>query len=266
MMMTPLRESKPSISASSWLSVCSRSSWLPIGLCTRDLAERVELVDEDDARRLGLGLLEQIAHARGADADEHLDELRPAQAEERHAWPRRRRRAPAASCRCPAGRPAARPSGCARRAFVYFFGFFRNSTISLQLVLGLVHAGHVGEAAPSRRRRRRSSRGCGRTTSRRPRRRPSGGRRSSRRRRAAASGRIQPSSSGSQRLTTSPVYLTLLRLELLDELRILDARRGERSAAAGPSRRLLAACRGSSGRRPSTSATWPLRSSALNSL
>ena len=37
MMMTPLRESKPSISASSWLSVCSRSSWLPIGLCTRVL-------------------------------------------------------------------------------------------------------------------------------------------------------------------------------------------------------------------------------------
>ena len=49
-----------------------------------DLAERVELVDEDDARRLGFGLLEQIADAGGADADEHLDELRSAQAEERH--------------------------------------------------------------------------------------------------------------------------------------------------------------------------------------
>ena len=47
-----------------------------------DLAERVELVDEDDARRLGLGLREEIAHARRADADEHLDELRAAQAEE----------------------------------------------------------------------------------------------------------------------------------------------------------------------------------------
>ena len=31
----------------------------------------------------GLGLREQIAHARGADADEHLDELGAAQAEER---------------------------------------------------------------------------------------------------------------------------------------------------------------------------------------
>ena len=49
-----------------------------------DLAERVELVDEDDARRLGFGLLEQIADPRGADADEHLDELRSAQREERH--------------------------------------------------------------------------------------------------------------------------------------------------------------------------------------
>ena len=84
MMMTPLRASKPSISASSWLSVCSRSSWLPIGRLDADLAERVELVDEDDAGRLGLGLREQIADARGADADEHLDELRAAQAEERH--------------------------------------------------------------------------------------------------------------------------------------------------------------------------------------
>src|SRR4029079_15732182 len=49
-----------------------------------DLAERVELVDEHDARRLGFGLLEQIADARRADADEPLDELRAAQAEERH--------------------------------------------------------------------------------------------------------------------------------------------------------------------------------------
>src|SRR5207253_3813195 len=37
------------------------------------LAERIELVDEDDARRLGFGLLKQIANASGADADEHLD-------------------------------------------------------------------------------------------------------------------------------------------------------------------------------------------------
>ena len=47
-------------------------------------ADRVELVDEDDRRRLLLGLLEEVAHARRADADDHLDELRRAEREERH--------------------------------------------------------------------------------------------------------------------------------------------------------------------------------------
>jgi len=37
-------------------------------------ADGVDLVDEDDARRDALGLVEQIAHAAGADADEHFDE------------------------------------------------------------------------------------------------------------------------------------------------------------------------------------------------
>jgi hypothetical protein len=82
MMMMPLRPSKPSISASSWLSVCSRSSCDAHRRLDADLAERVELVDEHDARRLGFGLREEVAHARRADADEHLDELRAAQAEE----------------------------------------------------------------------------------------------------------------------------------------------------------------------------------------
>ena len=38
-------------------------------------ADGVDLVDEDDAGRVLLGLLEQVAHAGGADADEHLDEV-----------------------------------------------------------------------------------------------------------------------------------------------------------------------------------------------
>ena len=45
----------------------------------------VDLVHEDDARRVLLGLLEEVAHARGADADEHLDEVGARDAEERHA-------------------------------------------------------------------------------------------------------------------------------------------------------------------------------------
>jgi hypothetical protein len=38
-------------------------------------SQSVKLVDEDDRRRLGAGLLEQVAHSRGADTDEHLDEF-----------------------------------------------------------------------------------------------------------------------------------------------------------------------------------------------
>src|SRR5688500_9892700 len=46
-------------------------------------ADRVDLVDEDDAGGVLLALLEQIAHARRADADEHLDEIGAADREER---------------------------------------------------------------------------------------------------------------------------------------------------------------------------------------
>ena len=47
-------------------------------------ADRVDLVDEHDAGRVLLALLEEVAHARRADADEHLDEVRAADREERH--------------------------------------------------------------------------------------------------------------------------------------------------------------------------------------
>ena len=39
-------------------------------------ADGVDLVDEDDAGRVLLGLLEHVADAARADADEHLDEIR----------------------------------------------------------------------------------------------------------------------------------------------------------------------------------------------
>ena len=45
----------------------------------------VDLVDEDDAGRAFLSLLEEVPHARGAHADEHLDEIGTADGEERHA-------------------------------------------------------------------------------------------------------------------------------------------------------------------------------------
>ena len=48
------------------------------------LAQGVELVDEDDAGGLGHGLLEHVAHPRGADAHEHFHEVGSREAEERH--------------------------------------------------------------------------------------------------------------------------------------------------------------------------------------
>src|SRR5947209_1259191 len=47
-------------------------------------ADGVDLVHEDDARRVLLALLEQVAHSGGADANEHLDEIGSGDREERN--------------------------------------------------------------------------------------------------------------------------------------------------------------------------------------
>ena len=47
-------------------------------------ADGVDFVDEHDAGRVLLGLLEHVAHARRAHADEHLDEVGAGDREERH--------------------------------------------------------------------------------------------------------------------------------------------------------------------------------------
>ncbi len=47
-------------------------------------ADRVDFVDEDDTRRVLLRLLEHVSDAARADADEHLDEIRTGDREERH--------------------------------------------------------------------------------------------------------------------------------------------------------------------------------------
>ena len=48
-------------------------------------SDRVDLVDEDDRRRVRLGLLEQVTHPGRTDTDEHLDEVRAGDRVERHA-------------------------------------------------------------------------------------------------------------------------------------------------------------------------------------
>ena len=107
-------------------------------------AERVELVDEDDRRRVLASLLEQVAHPGGADADEHLDKLRAGDRKERHprlagdgageqclAGPRR------ADQQHPLGRTAAEaPVG---------LRVLQEVDDLDQLVLGFVDAGDIGE-------------------------------------------------------------------------------------------------------------------------
>ena len=83
MRTTPVAGSKPSISASSWLRVCSRSS-LPPKCPEPPAADGVDLVDEDDGRGLLAGVGEQVAHPGRADPDEHLHETGPGQGQERH--------------------------------------------------------------------------------------------------------------------------------------------------------------------------------------
>ena len=107
-------------------------------------ADRVDLVDEDDARRVALGLVEQVADAARADADEHLDELRAGDAEERHAG--LTRDGAGHQGLAGAGRPdqqdAARD---ARAERVELLRVLQELDDFLELCLGLVDAGHVVE-------------------------------------------------------------------------------------------------------------------------
>ncbi len=107
-------------------------------------ADRVDLVDEDDARRVALGLVEQVADAAGADADEHLDELGPGDAEERHAGlaghgPRHQRLARA-------GRPDEQhPARDPRAEGVELFGELQELDDLLELRLGLIDTGDIAK-------------------------------------------------------------------------------------------------------------------------
>jgi hypothetical protein len=106
--------------------------------------ERVELVDEDDRRRLLARLLEQIAHPRRAHADEHLDELRAGDREEGHAGlagDRAREQRLAGSRRA----DQQHALGNARAEPPVALRVLEELDHLLQLGLGFVHAGHVAE-------------------------------------------------------------------------------------------------------------------------
>src|SRR5205814_316121 len=110
-------------------------------------AKRVELVDEDDRRRLLPRLLEQIADSRGADAYEHLDELRARDREERHARlasDRAREQRLAGSGRADEQYAFRHPGAEA----AVLLRLLQELDHLLQLGLGLVDAGHVGERHP----------------------------------------------------------------------------------------------------------------------
>ena len=122
-------------------------------------ADGVDLVDEDDAGRLLLGLLEEVAHARRADADEHLDEVRAREREERDAGlagdglgEQRLARPGRPDEQDALGQLAAQARELVRRA--------QKLDDLLDLLLGLVEPGDVGERDRARPRSGRRASPC----------------------------------------------------------------------------------------------------------
>ena len=110
-------------------------------------SDGIDLVDEDDARRITLRLLEHVAHARGADAHEHLDEIRAGDGEERHVSlagdsARQQRLAGAGGT----DEQAALRDLAAQA--LEFLRILEELDDLLQLLLGLFDAGDIGEGDP----------------------------------------------------------------------------------------------------------------------
>ncbi len=105
---------------------------------------RVDLIDEYDAGRVLLSLLEQVPHARGSHAHEHLHEVRAADGEKRNArlaGDRAREQRLSRS-----GRPHQQHALGDFRADVHeLLGVLQKIDDFLELLLGLVNPGDVGE-------------------------------------------------------------------------------------------------------------------------
>jgi hypothetical protein len=145
--MMPSRLEKPSISVRIWLSVCS-CSLVPPKPEHRAAAraDRVDLVDEQDRRRLLAGLLEG-SRTRAAPTPTIISTNSAALIEKNGTPPRPPPRAPAASCRAGRADQQHRPWAPCRRA--------RCTCRATQEVddldtvrLGLVDAGDVVEGLP----------------------------------------------------------------------------------------------------------------------
>jgi hypothetical protein len=107
-------------------------------------ADGIDLVDEHDAGRVLLALLEQVTDPRGPDADEHLDEVGAADREEgdvRLARHRAREQRLAGSGRPHQQDPLRDPPA----ELLESLRLLEELDDLLQFLLGLVHAGHVLE-------------------------------------------------------------------------------------------------------------------------
>ena len=110
-------------------------------------ADRVDFVDEDDARRVTLGLFEHVTDAAGTDADEHLDEVGARNGEEGHAGFTRNRAGEQGLAG--AGRPdEQRALGNLAAEFREFGRVLQELDDLLQLFARLVDAGDVVEGYP----------------------------------------------------------------------------------------------------------------------
>src|SRR4029077_6968514 len=109
--------------------------------------DRVELIDEDDRRRGRPRLGEQVAHARGADADDGLHELRCRLAEERHL--RLARHGASKQCLARARRPDEEDPlrDAVSKPFV-FLGLAQEIDELFELLLDLVDSGDVRKRGP----------------------------------------------------------------------------------------------------------------------
>ena len=112
-----------------------------------ETAYGVDFVDENDAGGVLLALFEEVAHARGADADEHFDEVGARDGEEGHAGLAghgARHEGLAGAW----GADEQDALGNAAAEAGELLGVGEELHDFGEFLLGLVHAGHVGEGDP----------------------------------------------------------------------------------------------------------------------